>query len=347
VTGGESATTVRLAAVQIRCEPGQAEANWARAAPFIDQAAAQGARLVVLPELFSCGYMASRAIWDLAEARDGGTAQWLAATAARLGIYLGAGTTETDRSDIFNTFILAGPDGQITGRAYKTNAEANVFRRGRHEHLITTPIGRIGVGICAYNQYTAHLALMHRLQADLVLMPHAWPTLAKAGGPVKESDVAGQQRRMIELPVLYARALGVPVVFANQVGPLTPIGGVLGRLMNPSIYRLRGQSRIVDSDGTVLADLAEQEGVLVAGAVMDPGRKHYQPQPSYGGWLQPGPALARKVIIPLGIASGTLSYSLSRQRRRNAQACLIRTAGPQPARSVAAQPPRPQGGDTE
>jgi predicted amidohydrolase len=103
------------------------------------------------------------------------------------------------------------------------------------------------------------------------------------------------------------RALRVPVVFANQAGPLAPMGGGLGRLMNPKIYRLRGQSPIVDSDGSVFADLAEQEGVLVAGAVMDPDRRHHQPQPSFGGWLQPGPALARKVVIPLGIASGTLS----------------------------------------
>jgi predicted amidohydrolase len=172
---------------------------------------------------------------------------------------------------------------------------------------------------------------MHRLQADLVLMPHAWPTPAKAGGPVKDKDVADQQRRMTELPVLYARALGVPVVFANQVGPLAPIGGALGKLMNPKIYRLRGQSRIVDSDGSVLADLDEQEGVLLAAAIMDPDRRHYQPQPSFGGWLQPGPALARKVIIPLGIASGELSYSLSRDRRRKAQARLSAITRPQPA----------------
>jgi len=347
MAGGESVTRVKLAAVQVRSEPGQPEANRAHAVPFIEQAAAQGACLVVLPELFSCGYVASRAVWDTTEARDGGTARWLAATAARLGIYLGAGIAETDGSDIFNAYLLAGPDGQITGRAYKASAEANVFRRGRHEHMITTPIGRIGVGICADNQYTAHLELMHRLHADLILMPHAWPTPAKAGGPVKDKDVAEQQRRMIELPVQYARALGVPVVFANQVGPLAPIGGALGRLISPSIYRLRGQSRIVDSDGSVPASLSEEEGVVVAAVAMDPDRKHHQPQPSFGGWLQPGPALARKVVIPLGIASGTLSYSLSRDRRRKAAACPARTTGPTLAQPAAAQPPRPQGGDTE
>jgi hypothetical protein len=68
--------------------------------------------------------------------------------------------------------------------------------------------------------------------------------------------------------------------------------------------------------------------VLVAGAVMDPDRRHYRPQPSFGGWLQPGPALACQVVIPLGIASGTLSCSLSRDRRRKAQARLTATTGP-------------------
>jgi len=208
MVSGEHGTVIQLAAVQVRSEPGQPEANRAHAAPHIEQAAAQGARLVVLPELFSCGYVANRAIWDMAEAHDGGTARWIAATAARLGIYLGAGAAGTDGSDIFNTFLLAGPDGTIAGRAYKASAEANVFRRGRHEHLIESPIGRIGIGICADNQYAAHLELMHRLHADLILMPHAWPTPAKAGGPVKEKDVTEQQRRMTELPVLYARALG-------------------------------------------------------------------------------------------------------------------------------------------
>ncbi len=130
---------------------------------------------------------------------------------------------------------------------------------------------------------------------------------------------------MIELPSLYARSLGVPVVFVNQVGPLMPIGGILGKLMKPSIWRLRGQSRIIDSNGAPLGELAEQEGILTAAATMDPRRKHHQQPPSHGGWLQPGSVLARKVIIPLDILTGTLSYTTSRERKRRATTC---TANP-------------------
>ena len=325
---GRSTTTIRLAAIQVRALPGTIGANLEHAAGLVEQAAGQGATVVVLPELFSCGYVPNREVWDAAEARGGRTDRWLAATARRLGIYLGAGAAESDGTHFFNVFTLAAPDGQIAGRAYKANAEASIFRRGRAAHLIDTPAGRIGVGICADNQFAATLRLMHEQQADLILMPHAWPTPAHAAGLVSEADVAAQQERMTELPALYARALGVPVVFANQVGPLQPIGGILGHLMDTRIWRLRGQSRIVDCDGSVLGQLGEDEGVLTADVLMDPARKHYDAPPSFGGWLQPGPWAGLHIIIPLDITVGRLSYATSRQRRRKARAAAQRTNDP-------------------
>jgi N-carbamoylputrescine amidase len=310
---------LEIAAVQVQSQPGEIDANFKHATPLVEQAAAQGATLVVLPELFSCGYVPNRTVWDSAEPADGPSARWFAGIARRLGIYVGGGMVETDGKDFFNAFILAGPDGRIAGRAYKANAEANVFKRDRNEHVIDTEIGRIGIGICADNQFANQLHQMHDRRVDLVLMPHAWPTPGKAAGLVSGADVASQQSRMIELPVLYARALGVPVVFVNQVGPLLPIGGILGRLMDTTIWSLRGQSRIVDSDGLVLGQLSNQEGVLVAAVAMDPARKHYVEQASFDGWLQPGAAGARKVFIPLDIFIGRLSYRLSGVRKRRAR----------------------------
>jgi predicted amidohydrolase len=115
----------------------------------------------------------------------------------------------------------------------------------------------------------------------------------------------------------------VPVVFVNQIGPLARIGGLLGRLMDPAIWQLRGQSRIVDSDGSVVAELADQEDILTVTVTIDPDRKRYQQQPSYGGWLQPGSALTRRLIIPLDIATGRLAYTTSPKRRRQARAAAV------------------------
>jgi N-carbamoylputrescine amidase len=132
--------------VQVQSQPGAVEENCTHAAPLIEKAAAQGAEVVVLPELFASGYIPNPAIWDVAEGREQGPMrQWLTATAQRLGIYLGAGRVERDGSDSFNVFVLADPNGEITGRGYKSDADANVVGRGRNEHVIDTALGRIGI----------------------------------------------------------------------------------------------------------------------------------------------------------------------------------------------------------
>ena len=53
----------------------------------------------------------------------------------------------------------------------------------------------IGIGICADNQFVATMGIMHELRADLILMPHAWPTPARAAGLVSQADVAAQQQQ--------------------------------------------------------------------------------------------------------------------------------------------------------
>ena len=63
-----------------------------------------------------------------------------------------------------------------------------------------------------------------------------------------------------------------------------------------------------------------QEQVIWASMKRYPARQHYDPQPSYGGWLQPGPWAGRHVVIPLNIAGGRLAYAISGQRRRKARA---------------------------
>ena len=67
---GRSQVTIRLAAIQARSLPGQIQANLDHAAGLVEQAAAHGASIVVLPELFGCGYVPNRAVWQAAEVRS-------------------------------------------------------------------------------------------------------------------------------------------------------------------------------------------------------------------------------------------------------------------------------------
>jgi hypothetical protein len=102
------------------------------------------------------------------------------------------------------------------------------------------------------------------------------------------------------------------------------LAGLLGRVMDPDVFRLQGGSRIIDSDGMLKAELGSGEGVIAADITLDPARKRSLKPPSYAGWLHQGSAIARNNIIPLDIAFGVLSYALDPNRRRTARRAASR-----------------------
>lgn len=315
-----SRRTLRVASIQLQARLGEIEANLRHAEPFVTRAAAEGAALVVLPELFNTGYLPNRDLWRNVERPTGRTVQWITTLAHRFELFLGGGFAVWDGDDIVNGFALAGPDGSIVGSARESNAEAYLFRRGHGVHVIQTAIGRIGVGICADCQSARVLRLLHDRSVDLVLMPHAAPTPAVARGAVSEADIVAMRMRIEELPLTYARSLGVPAVFVNQTGRIAPLAGILGRLMDRDVFRLQGGSRIVDSDGGLVGSLGDGEDVLVADVTVDPARRTWCAPRSYGGWLTPGSSIVRRAVIPAGNGFGRLSYRLGKGRRRSCRA---------------------------
>jgi N-carbamoylputrescine amidase len=311
--------SLTAAIVQLESQPGQIAANQAHARPFIETAGAQKAQLIILPELFACGYIPNQSVWQYGETLDGPTVTWLRQTAARLGVYLGAGFVEVAGNDFYNSFALATPDGELAGCARKTRAETYCFRYNHGHHLVETALGRIGIGICADNHYTAFLTQMRAANIDLLLMPHASPTPHRTDRLISEADIARSKENATAVPTLYARLLGVPVLFANAIGGWQPMTGLLGRFLTPELFRLQGQSCVVDSDGRLSAQLDDQEGILVATVTLNSARSQPESPPDYGGWLHPGVKMVRKVIIPLDVAGGRLAYFLSRTRRQQAR----------------------------
>lgn len=314
----EGVRTLRIAAIQVESKQGQIETNLTSALLLIEEAARKGAALIVLPELFACGYVPNPTIWDYAEPENGPTVRWLSQTSKRLGVYLGAGLVGVEEAHFYNDFVLTTPDGSVAGRARKTNGEAYCFRRGRGRHIIDTDVGRIGVGICGDNQYTTFVHLMQDHAVDLVMMPHAWPTPHRTSKLVKEEDLRQMEEDVISLAPRYADLLGVPIVFVNAVGAMGGMTGVFGKIMDPDVFRLQGLSRIVDSDGTLKGALGKEEGLLVAEVTLDPSRKRYERPKDYDGNLTPGSALLRRVILPLDIALGQIVYRFNPIRRRKA-----------------------------
>jgi N-carbamoylputrescine amidase len=82
--------TLTVAALQLNSANDDVAGNLARAVPHLEAAASAGARLILLPELYSSGYVFERGLWRAAERlADGPTRTWLSAHAARLGAHIG------------------------------------------------------------------------------------------------------------------------------------------------------------------------------------------------------------------------------------------------------------------
>jgi N-carbamoylputrescine amidase len=317
------ARVIRVAAIQAVSKLGKVEENMRHAMPLIKQAADKGAQLIVLPEMYVTGYAMTRQVWDLAEPEGGPIEQWLASTAKKLGVYLGAGLVEAAGDDFYNTFVIAGPDGKVAGRVRKTQAEFMLFKAGEHgSHVVDTAIGRIGVGICADTHMTFLPRLMQEQEVDILLMPHAWPIPYKLSKLISEKDIRDADKNARNYAALFVKMLGVPVIFVNHTGPIEGgrWAGILGRLMDAEHMRYAGYSAIVDSDMSVKSQVGREEGVLVADVTLDPSRKVKGTIPDYGGWVHPGEALLRKVILPVEIGRGKLGYRLSGERKRKALA---------------------------
>jgi len=320
--GGRSmapeARDLRVAAVQMESENCRIEANLEHATGFAEDAARQGAKLVVFPEFMPTGYIFAKEIWDAGEPSDGPTAAWLGETSKRLGIWLGTSFLEAVGEDFFNTFVLSDPNGQEAGRVRKQSpaaVEAYFFKGEGGSHVIDTAIGVIGVGICYENQLAYMPRLMCSRSADIVLMPHSAPSPTPT--PVlrrKMLDTYVETLR--ELPAFYARSLGVPVVFVNKSGPFrSPTPGLPFYPQNSSFP---GDSAIVDSDGSVRARLGREEGVIVADIRLDPARKTGAPPPSSGRWAKKLPWEIN--FFRVAEFSGRNYYRFSGERRRRARA---------------------------
>jgi N-carbamoylputrescine amidase len=188
-------------------------------------------------------------------------------------------------------------------------------------HVIETEFGKVGVGICYENQLAYIPRMMCEHEADLLLMPHSAPT-PSTSALVSRKNADDFNRGLKELAPHYALLLGVPTVMINKSGRWkTPVPG-LPFLQQDSAFP--GLSTICDSDGTVKAQMGNEEGLIVQDVTLDPSRKTGRTPQCYGRW-----AVKNRIPIPAPQvieALGKTWYSLSGERKKRAR--QISAAGP-------------------
>lgn len=227
---------IRAAAAQFQHLPGDKPAD----------AAAQGAQLVVFPECCISGYWHLRrleldALEALAEpVFEGPSTRALVELSARLNIMVGAGLVESAPDGLFNTFVVAMPDGGLV-KHRKLHVFVNPhLRSGDSYTVFDTPLGvRTAVLICYDNNIIENARSCALAGAELLLAPHQtggcdsgspfamgrvdrrlWDRRAEEPAAI-EAEFRGDKGRGWLMRWLPARAHdnGLFLVFSNGVGP--------------------------------------------------------------------------------------------------------------------------------
>lgn len=173
---------MKVAAVQHDIVWEDPEANFARLAPTVEHAAAGGARLVVLTEMYATGF--SMDTDRIAEAFDGPSARFLHDQARTHGVWVGGTVPECQpgRTRPSNCFVLAAPDGTVHRYAkihpFSYSGEHERYHAGDTHVTVTVDGVRVSLFVC-YDLRFADEFWALAPTTDCYLVPANWPTLRR------------------------------------------------------------------------------------------------------------------------------------------------------------------------
>jgi predicted amidohydrolase len=241
---------VRVALVQLRAFDLEEAADGLRhTLEMVDRAAAERPDLIVLPEVtYPAYFLRSREEYRQVGPLDAsGLVRTFGGKAAQHRAYLAVGVAFPSDEEVTNSALLFAPDGSLAGRYDKSflwHFDRHWFRGGAHYPVFETPLGRLGLLICADGRLPEITRCLALGGAQVIVDPTAWVSW-------------GRQPRELSNPqpeyMMSARALenGVWVVAAGKVG--IEAGSIL----------YCGRSCVIDPRGQMLASAGTEEETVL------------------------------------------------------------------------------------
>jgi predicted amidohydrolase len=170
---------MRVAVLQYRPPKGDPRAGREGLAAMAEAAAAGGAKVVVAPEMATCGYIwpSRDAIAPHAEPARGATFRTLAPIAKQYGAVIVAGFPERDGRTLYNSALVVGTDGELLACYRKVllyEADEAWATAGSQHLVVETPHGRIVPGICMDINDPGFTRHVQRAAADIVAFCTNW-----------------------------------------------------------------------------------------------------------------------------------------------------------------------------
>jgi len=260
----------RLGLVQMLATADPAQ-NLAHAIDRLRDAAAKGAQIVCLPELFQTQYFCQRedaALFDLAEPIPGPTTAKLAEVAKQLKIVLIASLFEKRAPGVYhNTAVMIDADGSLRGIYRKMHIPDDPLYYEKYYFTpgdlgfkaFDTQVGRVGTLVC-WDQWYPEGARLTALQGAQVLF---YPTAIGWHPDEKAEFGEAQYDAWQTIQRAHAIANGVYVAVVNRVG--FEHGDIRGNKAQGKGLEFWGGSFIADPFGRVIAKAShDKEEILIA-----------------------------------------------------------------------------------
>lgn len=257
---------VTVAAIQMACVPEPVE-NRHTAEVMVREAAASGAQIILLPELFETPYFCQErryASYALATTPEENPAiQRLRSVAAELHVVLPVSFYERAGTALYNSVAIIDADGSVLGIYRKTHIPDDHFYQEKFYftpgdtgfHVWNTRYAKIGVGIC-WDQWFPEAARCMALQGAELLF---YPT-AIGSEPILEVDSAPHWQRCMQG---HSAANLMPVIAANRIGTETVMPDEENQQQSSSLC-FYGTSFLTDGTGAVLQQLGrDKPGIIL------------------------------------------------------------------------------------
>ncbi len=245
---------VTVAAIQMSI-PETPEKSVEKAEKLVREAAAEGANVILLPELFENWYFCQERRYDSYKLalplEENPAVRRFQTVAKELSVVLPISFYEQDGNVLYNSVAMIDADGSVMGVYRKTHIPDDHFYQ---EKFYFTPgdtgfkvwdtrFGKIGVGIC-WDQWFPEAARCMALDGAELLF---YPT-AIGSEPVLECDSMPHWQRCMQG---HAAANLVPVIAANRIGTETVIPDSENQQQSSSLT-FYGSSFIADNTGALV-----------------------------------------------------------------------------------------------
>jgi N-carbamoylputrescine amidase len=262
----------RVGLVQMSATP-DPDKNLNRAIERLHQAAAKGAQIVCVPELFRTQYFCQRedaALFDLAEPIPGPTTTRLSEAAKQLHIVIVGSLFEKRAAGVYhNTAVMIDSDGSLRGIYRKMHIPDDPLYYEKYYFTpgdlgfkaFDTSVGKIGTLVC-WDQWYPEGARLTALQGAQVLF---YPTAIGWHPDEKEQYGTAQYEAWQTIQRAHAIANGLYVCSVNRVG--FEGGDIRGNKAAGKGLEFWGGSFIADPFGRMIAKASHDKEEILLGEV--------------------------------------------------------------------------------